>query len=108
MLSHKAGMRANCLWKGTGSGLEGLKMLKGWWFSRRAYLVAALACLAGAILIRPGEVGADVIPQGQKVVSYCFAVANVGDFPDYVVLAYEQPPNPGVPATVHVIADASC
>jgi hypothetical protein len=83
-------------------------MIKGWWFSRRVFLLAALACLVGTLLTSPGAAGADVIPQGQKAVSYCFTVANVGDFPDYVVLAYEQPPNPGVPATLHVIADASC
>jgi hypothetical protein len=78
-----------------------------WWRSWR-HLWFVLAFAIGAILARPGEASADVIPQGQKGVNYCATVSNVGDFPDYVVFAYEQPQNPSVPGSFYTLADATC
>src|SRR5689334_20918959 len=67
-----------------------------------------LAAFIGVTLARPGVVGADVIPQGQKAVSYCAGVSNVGEFPDYIILAYEQPQNPSIAGSYTTITDATC
>jgi hypothetical protein len=53
-------------------------------------------------------VDADIIPQGQKAVSYCAGVSNVGDFSDYVLFTYEQPQNPSIAGVFSTIADATC
>jgi len=45
-----------------------------------------LAILLIFILLVPSAVSADVMMPGQKSVSWCYEISNIGDYPDYVFI----------------------